>query len=379
MSGSGKMIPTVHPKFANMPPSIAILLEAFFMRCKYYERKDRAGRWVVYLNWSGRRYKRSHYDDQIPLIHEEMARQIAAAINADIKHKGKQFDPRQWFRTSGHEFQFSVYVDKWLMDQAHYAPSVVRDVHRYVGYFKKAFGHTDIREIKRGHIDDFMKTLPGHLSPKTRKNILTLLHKIFSDAFSREDILRIPGFPSIETQESEIVWIGREWQDRIIAEISERDRPIFIFIRTYGVRPGEARALQWDCVDFDKGIITIKRTWSGSKLRDITKNRKIRYLPIIPEIEVLLKSIRALGGFVFRNRFGRHYQPDISRIWNEARDKVGAPSVTLYQGTRHSLGCQKLSEGHNLEHIRELFGHSRDDMTRRYAKASLETIKKLVE
>lgn len=351
----------------------------FIMRARFYERKDRLDRWVVYLSWKGEKYKRYHYDGDIPLVHKQMAEQIASAINADIKSRGKNFDPRQWFRTPSYELEFKSYANKWLGNQKHYAPSVIRDVRRYIRFASDFFNRKDIREIRKGDIEDFLNYLPERLSPKTKSNALGVIHKLFRDAFDREEILRVPGFPNIPVPEPEIKWVNREWQDKIIAAIDPRDRPIFIFLRTYGARPGEARALQWDCVDFEKGIISIKRTFSGSQLREVTKNKKIRYLPFTAEIERLLKSIRGVGGFVFRNRQGRPYTADISRIWNEARDGVGAPRVTLYQGTRHSLGCQKLSEGHNIEHLRELYGHSRVDMTQRYAKASAESLRRLLE
>ena len=348
------------------------------MKARAY--RHRENRWLVSLHWLGKRYKRFHYDDRTPLETEALANRIAERINGDIEDKGKNFDPRVWFRTPGNEFAFASYSENWLDRQKHLAPSYLKDVRRFVRmYWVPFFQQKDIREIRSGEIEDFIHWLPERLAAKSKHNILSALHKLFTDAVRREDILRKPEFLTIDVQEPEIKWLSKQWQDRIIQAILERDRPIFKFMRYYGVRPGEARALMWDCVDFENKLIIIRRSYSGHVFREITKNKRIKYLPLTAEMEALLKPIRGLGGFVFRNEWGRPYSMSISKIWNEARDAVGAPKVTLYQGTRHSCGTQKLMEGWTLEQVQQLFGHSRIEMTQRYAKVAMQTLRKLLE
>jgi len=253
-------------------------------------------------------------------------------------------------------------------------------VRRYVNkYWIRFFGKKDVREIRSGDIEDFLHWMPEHLSEKSKYNILNALHKLFSDAVRREDIIRIPAFPRVDVPESEIKWLNEEWQDRIIDAIPKTDRPIFQFIRYYGVRPGEARALQWDAVDFENKVIIIKRTFSARVLRETTKAKNIKYLPLTPEMAALLKPLRGIGGFVFRNKYGRPYTGKIRLIWNRARDAVGAPKVTLYQGTRHSLGTQLLERGHTLEQVQRLLGHKRPEMTQRYAKVTMKSLAKMLE
>lgn len=346
------------------------------MKARVYQRGP--SRYLVYLSWQGKKYFRSYYDHRFKLITPELAHRLAESINQDIDAKGKGFDPRQWFACSG--FIFQAYADQWLKDhQAGYAPSVRRDVVRMVAAAQAYFDNLDIRAVRSGHLEDYLKQLPDHLSLKTKQNYLITLHKIFSDAYRREDILRIPGFPRLTVPEPETRWITADWQDRIIKAIPARDRPIFLFIRTYGVRPGEARALMWDCVDFETGWITIRRTFSATILQETTKTKRIRSLPIVEAIGPLLRSLRGISGFVFRNAFGRPYGADLSKLWNAARLKAGAPSVTLYQGTRHSFGHQKLSDGHSLDLIRDIFGHASIKTTRRYAAANMEAKKRVIE
>ena len=205
--------------------------------------------------------------------------------------------------------------------------------------------HRDIQNFRRQRskraqeclTQDFLHSLPDRLAPKTKKNILTALHKVFSDAYKREDIQRIPPFPTVDVPEPELQWINQEWQHKALQAMDERHRPIFIFGMFYGLRPGEARALMWDCIDWDNQIVTIKRTFSGSELSEFTKTKRIRYLPLVEESEAILREIRGLGGFVFRTEQGKPYRKQrLSQLWRDARDQVGAPKVTLYQAMRHS-------------------------------------------
>jgi len=329
----------------------------------------RRGVWYVQLYWKGERYWRGHYDNKFKQMpHKGMADRIAHAINADIEKKGPAFDPRQWFRTPGHEFQFNLYSQKWIArNRDRYAPSARKQTERYVRMFAEFFGEMDLREIRKADILQFLEQgIPTDWKPYTKHVVLGLLHKLFADAVDLEIITHLPRFPKVQLVDQEVKWIEREWQDKILAEIPERHRPIFIFMATWGVRPGEARALMWDCIDFDKGLITIKRTFSGAgcnHLEEYTKTRRVRYLPMTNELTEIFRRIRGLGGFVFRNHKGRPYTADLSRIWNEARQRAGAPEVNLYQGTRHSFATQHLDA---LDLVRIALGHSNTNMTRKY-------------
>lgn len=102
-------------------------------KAKVYPRKRG---FYVNLYWKGQRYRRFHYDEQVGFIYRELADQIASAINADIKKKARAFDPRQWFRTPGYEFQFNKFANKWLSEnESRYAPSIKTHIVRYTRSF----------------------------------------------------------------------------------------------------------------------------------------------------------------------------------------------------------------------------------------------------
>ena len=345
------------------------------MKARVYQRGP--NRFAVYLSWRGKPYWRTYYDHRFKLINRELADRLAGSINQDIDTKGKGFDPRQWFESKG--FAFRSYADQWLKDhQNGYAPSVRRDVGRMVAAAQIYFEGMDIRSIRKGNIEDLIKQLPERFSPKTKKNYLITLHKVFSDALDREDIARIPGFPRIIVPEAETKWMSEADQEKVFEKIPAHDRPIFEFLAWSACRPGEARAMMWDMVDFEKGYLVIKRAFSGGILREYTKTYGIRYLPILEPMASILRGIRGIAGFVFRNRAGRPYQADISKIWNKACDDAGVQRIWLYQGTRHSRATQLIIAGKSPKLVRDLLGHSSQRTTDRYEKVAMEGMKTLL-
>lgn len=116
-------------------------------------------------------------------------------------------------------------------------------------YLVPAFGRLSIRDLREGHIEDFLLSLPRSLSPKTQENILGVLHKILADAHCRRDIGRVPVFLRIEVGEPEIKWLYPEEQAAVLSHIKDPVvRAFSIFCMNTGVRQGEARALRWERV-----------------------------------------------------------------------------------------------------------------------------------
>lgn len=177
--------------------------------------------------------------------------------------------------------------------------------------------------------------------------------------------------PTIPPQE--IKYLTLEQQERVLEAIPGRHRPIFAFMMEYGLRPGEARALMKDCIA-DAEII-IKRAFSENLLRESTKTGRMRKYGITPYMQKVLDSVPGnLTRFVFIREDGKPYtSKNLNAIWHEACRKAGI-EIKLYNAVRHSLGCQMLDQGAELELVRDILGHTRSEMTRRYAKRSSEVV-----
>ncbi|MCJ7538803.1 MAG: site-specific integrase, partial [Desulfobacterales bacterium] len=204
---------------------------------------------------------------------------------------------------------------------------------------------------------------------KGKYNVMSCLKTILRYAWRNEDLSKVPPFPKLSYQLPEIEYLTLEEQGRIVEEIPWRDRPIFQFMMEYGCRPGEARALQRDCITDDH--VTIKRAFSDNQLRETTKTGRTRRFPITPYIKAVLdKMERNLSPFVFVRNDGKPYtSKNLNKIWHEACDKAEI-HIKLYNGVRHSLGCQLLDMGCDMDLVRQQLGHTKIEITQRYAKRS---------
>jgi len=352
--------------------------EGILMRTKYRKRSDsKKERYVVYLDWGGR-WQRTWEDDGSPIESERRAFRLCERIDGDIEQNGKNFDPRRWFKSKS-KMRLDRYAREWLGRQTKYAPGTWPTVRQSIRLAIEYFGDIDIREVRRGHLEDYLATLTGNRQVK-----MAYLHKLYADAFAREEITRIPPFPQIPKHKSFPNWLTKEEQEKVLLHIKPRHRPIVEFAIITGCRKSEARALMWEDVDWEKGIVTIRRTFSGSatKAENLkeTKTGEERLFPLIPKMVAILKPIRGLGGFVFRNQHGRPYNPTaVQEIWIRALKKAKVKRVPFGQATRHSKASQLASEGESLWAIAKLLGHRDISTTQRYAEVDLAGKGRLME
>ena len=354
--------------------------EVFIMsKCKYRRRGDvRCERYVVYMPWKGKTLQRTYFQEGLSIVCKEMAERLCHEINGDYQRNPKSFDPRKWFNIKLNELRYELYAPKWLSrrDMEESSRAQYKTV---IDETKEQFYGLDIREIKKAHLEDYKhRLIENNLAPVTIRCRISVLKALFRDAFNDELIDRIPGIPRVKVPEPETRSLSRDQQDTIIGHIPERDRPIFAFMRLWGLRVSEAIALQWDAVDFEGGWIHIKRTISGEQLRESRKSGDRLPLPMTEEAEAILKPLRGLAGYVFRNAAGRRYKRQTMRlILNRACDKAGVERVTIHGFSRHSWAVQKINKGISIEVIQAALGHKNRATTERYAKFKKEALKEI--
>jgi integrase/recombinase XerD len=150
--------------------------------------------------------------------------------------------------------------------------------------------------------------------------------------------------------------------------IPEAHRGIFAFGMEFGVRIGELRALQWDCIEGNE--VTIKRAFVENKLEESTKTGKRRYFELTPYAQEVLKSLPLTSStFIFVRDDGKPYtDKNLNEIWRAACESAKVEHIPLKNAIRHSLGCQLLDEGVDIGIVQDIYGHSKMEMTKRYAK-----------
>lgn len=308
-------------------------------------------------------------------------------VEVTNKIERKQFDPRDYQTKTNKYFRFDYFIENWIksqekrVDKQNLSPGYVTHIKGYANMFKEYFGNEDIREVFRTHrIKEFHESLPDGLTLVTQKHIMNCLHKIMNDALNNELITRKPVFPAITVPEPDTNWIEPERQEAILTNIPACHQPVFYFMTRYGVRPGEARALKWHDIDFEKKEIVIRRAFSKNVLREFTKTKRQRRLPLFDDIEEMLSIIpRVLRcDFVFTVKGHNYGENRMGKLWRAARKDI-SDSITLYQGTRHSIASQLANNGATLNVISELLGHSDIRMTRRYSHIGIATLRNAMQ
>ena len=218
------------------------------------------------------------------------------------------------------------------------------------------------------------------LSAKTIKNIHGVLHKALEQAvkvgYLRTNPADACDLPKVERQE--IKPLDEEDSAKLLQAIrGHRYERLYQVMLFTGMRRGEACGLQWDCVDLNKGSITIKQ-----QLQNIpgqpkayrlvpTKNSKGRTLSVAPYVVTLLKleferqaalkkSIGELwhdDGFVFCNDVGEHLSPHtVYHNFKRAVASIGLPDARLHD-LRHSFAVASLQAGDDIKTVQGNLGH----------------------
>ncbi len=334
----------------------------------------RPGRWRYVFNWKGKKYFFYKYTDGTPLVHPKLAERLREHINYLIDNH--QFDPSVW--KPGKSFKFENAVETWI-DLSNCSPewlakreSIAKKV--IIPFFRGQ----DIREIRRIQIDEFLAHLKNSgFSDKYIYNIMGEFKALLN--FHKDSIPKMPSFPTVTFQEPPIRWLTFEQQEKIFEFITEQDLPIFTFMRYTGCRPNEAMGLLRENVFLKANppYLVLATVYGKYGLKPNTKTRRAKPLPIIPEIEWTLKP-KEVSRFVFTRKGIPYRQRTLRHIWEranrKANQKYGIPIINLYNGLKHSFGCQRLNAGFPIEAIKEIMGHTTSKTTERYAKYAVEKL-----
>jgi len=328
----------------------------------HYDKKSR--RWFVSIYWEGKRHKIfKHPITREPFWSRKSAEKQLNRIRTEVDEG--YFNPNHWKPDS--PMSTRKYVEEWL-DCIDVSPNTLKDYRSSVNnYIIPFFGDKDIRRLRHNDLVKFHKWIPR--VDKGKYNVMSCLRTMLRYAWRNEDLSRVPPFPKLSYKLPEIKYITLDQQEAILSAIHERHRPIYQFMMEYGVRPGEARALQKDCIE--NGHVIIQRAFADNMLRETTKTGRIRRYQIKPYFQRVLDGILPqLSPFVFVRDDGKPYtSKNLNKIWHEACAKVGI-KIKMYNGVRHSLGCQLLDMGYDLSLVQDQLGHTKPEMTRRYAKRS---------
>ena len=149
-----------------------------------------------------------------------------------------------------------------------------------------------------------------------------------------------------------------------------------------GLRVGEVCGLMWRDIDFDKSILTVRRTLqrirngthSTCLIADTPKSRSSRRsLPIPTFIMKLLRESRSNDNYYILSGTDHIIEPrTLQRRFKSILKKVDLPSIG-YHCLRHMFATNSLQAGFDVKTLSEILGHARVETTlNRYVHTSME-------
>lgn len=333
-------------------------------------------KFFIRIKWKGKVYDIYHDRSGRAMLAWQHAYRVITGIRAEID--GRVFDPGFYCKKAGTNFE--VFWTKFL---ERYKGSTRDKIKAIGGNHLEPFFRYDIKEIRAFHIDDWWNQLRDKgLSPKYMNDCLQWLKRFFNIAHKLEIIERVPNFPDpAVVPKKKINWLTQDEQQAVYDKLPDEDKPIFDFLFLTGCRVMEAAGLQRADIDLRKGIIAIQHTINRHGKLGPTKSRNNRPIPITEDIRrCLARAINNLSGYVFVNKWGRHYSYEYIRsAWHEACKNAGVEPIQLKNATRHSFGMRLISQGVDMWRVSKAMGHSSERMTENYVSMLPEDMKEFYQ
>jgi integrase len=166
--------------------------------------------------------------------------------------------------------------------------------------------------------------------------------------------------------------------EKALVQVIVQYRPFFYFLYDTGCRIGEACAVTWGDIDFERREITFSKTAKDQIVKSTTKTKTRRTIDMSERLYKILRGLRQEylrdkleGGTneaVFVSTKGRLLsQQTLRRVWHKATKACGLGEFRLHD-IRHTTASVLLSRGANIGYVSRLLGHSSQHMTlTRYA------------
>jgi len=225
---------------------------------------------------------------------------------------------------------------------------------------KNHFGDVALAAIQPQGLEGYKATRKNYVKEATINRELAVLKTLFSKAIlwgyaSRNPVKEVSLFKEERTP---IRILTPEERRKLLDESSSLLRPIVLMALKTGMRHGEILSLEWKNVDLSSEIISVTHT----------KAKKLRQIPIHPELKETLAKLPRKTEFVFSNKFGQKYHPHgmVREAFEDLKTRLKMPDLTFHM-LRHNFASELIAKGADVRTVQEYMGHSSLRMLQRYA------------
>jgi integrase len=264
--------------------------------------------------------------------------------------------------------------------------------------FLPVIGHQSVLSLTSSHGDTLVAALDakiaaGAMSDKTARNVWGTVGRMMRDAAHAKPstglrCLDANPFRDVQPPERSSVKRAKQflYPSEFLAFVSCAAVPIHWRINAaiavyLGLRDGEQRALRWEHVDLEHGIVNVCEVFDrhAGASREGTKSGASRTVPILPELVPLLRELAAKaegGGLVCRGVASQRAMARGLRTWLR---RAGVTRAALFASTtvnmairwhdlRATCGTWLAVASRSATDIRDVLGHTQVSMTDRYMR-----------
>jgi integrase len=240
-----------------------------------------------------------------------------------------------------------------------------------------AIAKRPIAEVNDGHVSLFIKdisqrkTRRGNLLSARRVNmVIARLRTIFATAHRRKlmAVDPMPHIKNLREAKPDVDPFDLGESLRLIKAARYWERSFLTVLLFTGMRPNEALALSWDSIDFEHGLIRIRRTLNrrygfglpktpGSE-RDVEMSGTVR-----AELQEQRARSQLRAKLVFPSEAGTPI--DLAnfraRRWPKILTAAKVRARVIYQ-CRHTFARLALEQGDTQQHVAAMLGHTTLEM-----------------
>lgn len=282
------------------------------------------------------------------------------------------------------------YTEIWLEEQKKNAKeSTLYYYEKQWNNIKNIIGDRKIRSIQKLDIIAFQKSLMESKSIATVNRCTKHLKQVFNGAVADRIIVDNPcnGVRPYKDDKPEAVETNhRALDDNEIALFLEYAKNthyfhLYLFLLKSGVRIGEACALSWSDIDYDKREIRINKTLTRVSNTEWTINTpktktSIRTIPLTKALEIVLEAQKKQNSLLFDNPFERHIflntrgqmtnYKSVSSAINSIIEQLNKKQTLKHfsvHAFRDTFATKCIEQGMQPQTLKVLLGHSSLTMT----------------
>ncbi len=325
-------------------------------------------------NRSGKRYRESIY------INGKKVHSPTFKRKSDAKAwKANQDQERAISQSRGFQIQNMITVkDLSLLWQINNMGKSIRTISAYESFLKNhilpVMGHITLKNIRPHHGNVFkQKLLEKGLATTTVNNGFRALKALFNFGVENENLMKSPFtklklLPNSKTGLN--YWNPHEVKRFLDANSEDHYYSLYLTALLTGLRKAELCGLCWDCIDLDSRRITVRRTRDRYGLKETTKNKSSRIIPMHKKVFETLNDLRRKRKsfhYVFTKEDGETgapYEHLQSRHFAKAIERSGVKKIRFHD-LRTSFASNFVNFGGNIYSLKEILGHKSIEVTQK--------------